>query len=243
MPGSVGAACLTKNDMQVPVDVALALDTVCQLDLLAASPAVVCSGTATRGTVQGRLRPSAQKPQSQHRAVHPDPRRELRKALCDGVGGDCFYDSPRSVRRPRLGELTFIWHRAVCQRMVAQTLPAAGDGPSHGPLALRPLGSVTTNSAGCGRVIGLGTVHARDKPRANDALISLALHCTAACRTNARVSRVLDVQGAHNAPTTRDRAPAVVGPSGAPQVPQTGSGFECMAALAGLEHRSPERRR
>ena len=53
---------------------------------------------------------------------------------------------------------------------------------------------VTANSAGCARVIGLGTVHARDKPRANGALISLALHCMAACRPNARVSRVLDAK-------------------------------------------------
>src|SRR3974377_527171 len=86
------------------------------------------------------------------------------------------------------------------------------------------------------QVTALGTTHARDKLRASDALISLAPHCRASCRSNAHVARVLGVQDAHSAPTTRDRAPVapggVAGPSEAPQAPQIGSGFDCMAAPA-----------
>ena len=96
-------------------------------------------------------------------------------------------------------------------------------------------------------VIAHRTVHVRNAPRADDAPVFLAPHYKAGRKPNVRGARVLGAEGAHNAPTTRDRVPAApgaVGRLGAFRVSVSESEFECRAALgAPVVHRPPEGRR
>src|SRR6516225_4180573 len=96
-------------------------------------------------------------------------------------------------------------------------------------------------------VIAHRTVHVRNAPRADDAPVFLDPHYKAGRKPNVRGARVLGAEGAHNAPTTRDRVPAApgaVGRLGAFRVSVSESEFECRAALgAPVVHRPPEGRR
>ena len=96
-------------------------------------------------------------------------------------------------------------------------------------------------------VIAHRTVHVRNAPRADDAPVFLAPHYKAGRKPAVRGARVLGAEGAHNAPTTRDRVPAAPGAAGrlgAFRVSVSESEFECRAALgAPVVHRPLEGRR